>query len=81
LTFSGITVIGNHELRLQKIIKVQKKKLSDFFKKKILLGNSYARIMKILKFLKNSNFLPTKIDKTADLNFTTQSYPEGTIFF
>ena len=47
---------------------IQKKKLSDFFKKKILLGNSYARITKKLKILKNLNFfgklayeLPNKI--------------------
>jgi hypothetical protein len=38
-------------------------------------------LQKKFKFLKNSNFFPTKIDKTADLYFTTQNYPEGTIFF
>ena len=54
---------------------------SDFSKIKILLCNSYARITKMLKFLKNFNFFSKKIDKTADFYFTTQSYPEGTIFF
>ena len=44
MTFSGVLVIGNHALLFQKIIKIQKKKLSDFFKKKILLCNLYAKI-------------------------------------
>ena len=44
LTFSEVLVIGNHALNFQKIVKIEKKKLSDFFKIKILLCNLYAKI-------------------------------------
>ena len=44
--------------------KKSKKKSSNFSKIKILLCNSYARIAKKLKFFENSNFLPTKSDKS-----------------
>jgi hypothetical protein len=63
------------------MIEIKKKKVVRFFQKKNSIYNSYARITKKIKFLKNSNFFPAKIDKTADFYFTTQSYPEGTIFF
>ena len=52
--------------RFSKKKKKWKKKSSDFSKIKISLRNSYSRITKMLKFLKNSNFLPKKRDKTAD---------------
>ena len=51
-----------------KIRKKIEKKSSDFFEKKNLMCNSYARIPKKLKlkFSKKSYFLPTHNDKTAD---------------
>ena len=73
-------IIGNHPKIFKKKIKKLKKKSSNFSKIKMLLCNLYARITKKLNFLKKSNFFPTKIDKTADLYFTTQSYPAGTKF-
>jgi hypothetical protein len=81
LTLSGVLVIGNHPKNFPKKKKSEKKNSKYFSKIKVLLCNSYARITKKLKILKNSNFFPTKIDKPADLYITTQSYPEGTIFF
>ena len=65
LTLSGVLVIGNHPKLFKKRLKNPKKKSSDFFKTKILLGNLYASFPKKLKFLKNSNFSPN-FDKTAD---------------
>ena len=50
-------IIGNHPKIFKKKIKKLKKKSSNFSKIKILLCNSYARITKMLKCLKNSNFL------------------------
>ena len=67
LTLSGVLVIGNHPKLFKSFFKNPNKKSSDFFKIKILLGNSCARIPKMLKFSKNSNFLPIHNDKTADL--------------
>ena len=67
MTFSGVLVIGNHQKIFEKKVKkVKKKKKSDFSKIEILLCNSYSRITKMLKILKNLNFLPKKRDKTAD---------------
>ena len=63
MTFSGVLVIGNHQKKFEK---KSKKKKSDFSKIEILLCNSYSRITKMLKILKNLNFLPKKRDKTAD---------------
>ena len=44
-----------------------KKKSSNFFKIKILLGSSYASFPKMLKFSKISNFSPKFFDKSADI--------------
>ncbi len=63
MTFSGVLVIGNHPKLFKKNLKSRKKKSSDFSKIKILLCSSYARILTMLKFLKNSNFSPTKMIK------------------
>ena len=52
MTFSGVLFIGNYKIIVQKIIKIEKKMLSDFFEKKKLLYNSYARITKKYFFLK-----------------------------
>ena len=76
MTFSGVLVIGNHQENFEKKnfekkkkkkknLKKKKKK-SHFSKIEILLCNSYSRITKMLKILKNLNFLPKKRDKTAD---------------
>ena len=81
LTFLGVLVIENHPKLFKKREKSPKKKSSDFFKIKILLGNSYARITKNLKILKNLNFFSIKRDITADLYFTINSYQHETIFF
>ena len=43
----------------QKKRKKKPKKVIEFFQIKILLGNSYASFPKMLKFVKNSNFLPS----------------------
>ena len=80
MTFSGVLGIGNHPKTLKKE-KSQIKDYQTFFKIKILLDNSYARMTKKLKFLKDSNFFSTKKDKTADLYFTINSYQHETIFF
>jgi hypothetical protein len=63
LTLSGVLVIGNHPKLFKKREKNPKKKSSDFFKIKIIFGNSYASFPKMLKFLKNSNFLPKFLAK------------------
>ena len=51
MTLLGVLVIGNHPKLFKKKEKSEKKS-SDFSKIKILLGNSYARIKKMLKFSK-----------------------------
>ena len=66
MTFSGVLVIGNHQENFEKKNFKKKKKKSHFSKIEILLCNSYSRITKMLKILKNLNFLPKKRDKTAD---------------
>ena len=81
MTFSGVLVIGNHEIIVKKKIKIKKNKLSDFFKKKIIFGNLYARITEMLKFLKSFNFFTMKSDIRADLYFTINSYQQVTIYF
>jgi len=58
-----LTLSGNHPKLFKKRLKKSKKKSSDFFKIKILLGNSYASFPKMLKFLKNSNFSPKFLTK------------------
>jgi hypothetical protein len=61
-----------------KKFKKSKKKSSNFSKIKIPLCNSYARITKMLKFLKNSNFLlffNSNWPKTNLLPRATQTRP------
>ena len=67
MIFWGVLIIGNHPKLFKKGEKNPKKKSSDFFKIKILLGNSYVRIPKkkffwkipifCQNFLENSWFL------------------------
>ena len=64
-TFLGQCDRGSSQTLLKKR-KNPKKKSSDFFKIRILLGNTYASFPKILNFLKNSNFSAKIFDKTAD---------------
>ena len=63
MTLSGVLVIGNHPKLFKKKEKKIQKKSSDFFKIKILLGNSYASFTKMVKFLKNSDFSPKFLTK------------------
>ena len=64
MTLSGVLVIGNHpKLFKKREKKNQKKKSSDFFKIKILLGNSYVSFTKTLQFLKKFIFLPKFLAK------------------
>jgi hypothetical protein len=60
--YLSLGIIQNISKKFQKI----QKKSSDFFKIKILLGNSFASFPKMLKILKNSNFFTKIFDKTAD---------------
>ena len=80
MTSSGVLVIGNYTLLFQKIIKIQKKKLSNFFKKKIQLGNSYAKITKKFFF---ENF-PKKVmifySNWPKTNLLTRAHQKGPYF-
>ena len=86
MTSSGVLVIGNHTLLFLKVIKIQKKKLSNFFKKKILLGNSYAKITKKYfswKFSKKVMISYSNWPKTNLLTRAHQKWPyfSETIFY
>ena len=78
MTFSGVLVIGNLRKLFKNNLKSQKKKSSNFSKIKILLCNSYARITKMSKILKNSNFwlfFNSNQPKTNLLPRATQTRP------
>jgi hypothetical protein len=62
------------------MIKIEKKKLPDFFKKKILLGNLYARITKKIFFSKYSKILPFFDSNWPKTNLLTRAFQKRPYF-
>ena len=80
MTFSGVLVIGNHAVMSKIWSKSKKKSCQIFPKKKILLGNSYAKITKKYFF---ENF-PKKVmifySNWPKTNLLTRAHQKGPYF-